>query len=145
MTTIRGRVTRDAGGVGPSCGVDGHSDATTGCEVEARCGMDDDRGTGRGVEGQTWVSLSNTIAGGWTGATNGERGTAFGASYGIGGEPYGVGICFQGVSTLTVGLGAGGVVLLQSIEESAAIIIRFNSELNIGDELLKRVSGSNMG
>ena len=145
MTTIRGRVTRDAGGVGPSCGVDGHSDATTGCEVGARCEMDDDRGTGRGVEGQTWLSLSNTIGGGWTGATKGERGTPFGASYGIGGEPYGVGISFQGVSAFTIGLGAGGVVPLQSIDESAAIIIRFNSELNIGDELSNRVSGSNMG
>lgn len=145
MTTICGRVTWDAGGVGPSCGVDGHSDATTGCEVGARWRVDDDGGTGRGVEGQTWVSLSNTIAGGWAGATKAERGTPFGASYGIGGEPCGVGISLQGVSALTTGSGAGGVAFLHSIEESAAIIIRFNSELNIGDELSKRVSGSNIG
>jgi len=145
VTTIRGRVTWDAGGVGPSCGVDGHSDATTGCEVGARWRVDDDGGTGRGVEGQTWLSLSKIIAGGWTEATKGERGTPFGASYGIGGEPYGVGIFFQGVSARTTGLGAGGVVFLQFIEESAAIIIRLSSELNIGDELSKRVSGSNMG
>jgi hypothetical protein len=84
------------------------------------------------------LSGSNTNAGGWTGATYGERGR----SLGVGGAPYGVGGASKGVNALATGIGAGGVVLFQSIGESVRTC---ESGPKIGDELSKLVSGAYIG
>jgi hypothetical protein len=65
-----------------------------------------------------------------------------GAPYGVGGAPYGVGGASKGVKALTTGIGAGGVVLFQSIGESVRTC---ESGPKIGDELSKLVSGAYIG